>query len=73
MAKKVAKKPAKEEKKKAKAAPKKEKPAKKSKSKKLILTHISQRYEHNPKPIEIEAKKLFKNVILAKDFDSIKF
>lgn len=45
--------------------------AKKSKSKKLILTHISQRYEHNPAIIEKEAKKIFKNVKLAKDFDSI--
>jgi len=47
--------------------------AKKSKSKQLILTHISQRYEHNPKPIEAEAKKIFKNTRLIKDFDSIKF
>lgn len=47
--------------------------AKKSKSKRLFLTHISQRYEHNPKPIESEAKKIFKNVRLAKDFDFIKF
>jgi len=47
--------------------------AKKSKSKQLILTHISQRYEHNPKPIEAEAKKIFKNTRLVKDFDSIKF
>ena len=46
--------------------------AKKSKSKKLILTHISQRYENNPKVIEAEAKKIFKNTKLAKDFDSLK-
>jgi len=43
--------------------------AKRSKSKKLILTHISQRYEFNPTIIEKEAKKVFKNVKLAKDFD----
>jgi len=45
--------------------------AKKAKVKKLILTHISQRYEHNPGIIEKEAKKIFKNTTLAKDFDSI--
>lgn len=45
--------------------------AKKSKSKKLILTHLSQRYEFNPKIIEKEAKKVFKNVSLAKDFDVV--
>ncbi len=43
--------------------------AKKSKSKKLILTHISQRYEHNPKIILNEAKKIFKNTILVNDLD----
>lgn len=43
--------------------------AKKSKSKKLVLTHLSQRYEHNPKVIEKEAKKVFKNIKLVKDFD----
>ena len=46
--------------------------AKKSKSKKLILTHISQRYEHSPQLIEKEAKKVFKNTKLVKDFDSLK-
>ena len=46
--------------------------AKKSKSKKLILTHISQRYEHNTKPIEQEAKKIFKNTKIVSDLDSIK-
>ncbi len=45
--------------------------AKKSKSKKLILTHISQRYEHNPAPILEEAKKIFKNTSLVKDLDNI--
>jgi ribonuclease Z len=46
--------------------------AKKSKSKKLILTHISQRYEHHMELIEKEARKVFKNVKIAKDFDSLK-
>jgi len=45
--------------------------AKKSKSKSLILTHISQRYEHCPEIIEKEAKKIFKNTHLVKDFDVI--
>jgi ribonuclease Z len=45
--------------------------AKITKSKKLILTHISQRFEHNTKPIEKEAKKVFKNTSLANDFDKI--
>lgn len=43
--------------------------AKKAKVKKLILTHISERYEHNPRIIEKEAKKVFKNTFIAKDFD----
>lgn len=43
--------------------------AKKSKSKKLILTHISQRYTKNPKDILNSAKKIFKNSVLAQDFD----
>jgi len=45
--------------------------AKKAKVKQLILTHLSQRYEHNPKPILNEAKKEFKNTTLAKDFDVV--
>jgi ribonuclease Z len=45
--------------------------AKKSKSKKLILTHISQRYSKNPKMILDSARKIFKNSILAKDFDKL--
>jgi len=45
--------------------------AKKSNSKKLILTHISQRYEHNPSQILEEAKKVFKNTTLAEDFDVV--
>ncbi|MFH1802321.1 MAG: ribonuclease Z [archaeon] len=47
--------------------------AKKAKVKKLILTHISQRYEHNSKIILDEAKKVFKNTTLAKDLDKIEF
>ena len=43
--------------------------AKKAKVKKLILTHLSQRYEENPKQILEEAKKFFKNTFLVKDFD----
>jgi ribonuclease Z len=43
--------------------------AKKSKSKKLVLTHISQRYSKNPKKILDSAKKIFKNSVLANDFD----
>ncbi len=46
--------------------------AKKSKSKKLILTHLSQRYDKDPKEILDEAKKVFKNSYLAKDLDVIK-
>ena len=41
--------------------------AKKSKSKKLILTHTSQRYENSEEIILNEAKKIFKNTILAED------
>ncbi len=43
--------------------------AKRSKSKKLILTHISGRYQYNTKAIEDEAKKIFKNTTIANDFD----
>ncbi|MBU0760316.1 MAG: ribonuclease Z [Nanoarchaeota archaeon] len=46
---------------------------KKAKAKKLILTHISQRYEHDTKPILNQAKKIFKNTSLAKDFDVVEF
>ncbi len=42
--------------------------AKKSGAKRLILSHLSQRYEANPKPLLQEAKKKFKNTILAEDF-----
>jgi ribonuclease Z len=41
--------------------------AKKSNSKQLILTHISQRYPSS-KPLEDEAKEIFKNTIYAYDF-----
>lgn len=46
--------------------------AKKAKAKQLILTHIAQRYEHNLKEIEKEAKKVFKNTKIAKDLDTIR-
>jgi len=45
--------------------------AKKSKSKRLFLTHISQRYDKNLKKILNEAKKVFKNVSLADDLDKV--
>ncbi len=44
--------------------------AKESKSKKLILMHLSQRYE-NPKHILEEAKKVFKETKVAEDLDKI--
>ncbi|MBU4308348.1 MAG: ribonuclease Z [Nanoarchaeota archaeon] len=44
--------------------------AKKSKSDKLILTHISQRYDKNLKKILDESQKVFKNSELAKDLDN---
>ena len=47
--------------------------AKKSKSKKLVITHISQRYTKDPEVMESEAKKIFKNTVLAKDFMSLEF
>ena len=43
--------------------------AKKSKVKKLVLTHISQRYKKEPKKILNDAKKIFKNSFLARDFE----
>jgi len=43
--------------------------AKKSKSKKLVLTHLSQRYENSPEKILKEAKKIFKNSVVVKDLD----
>ena len=45
--------------------------AKKSKSKKLILTHISQRYDQDIKKLLAEAKKVFKNSSVAEDLDKI--
>ncbi len=45
--------------------------AKRAKVKKLVLTHLSQRYEDKPKKILDEAKKVFKNTILANDLDVI--
>jgi ribonuclease Z len=45
--------------------------AKKSKSKKLALTHLSQRYEKNTKKILNQAKKVFKNSVVVKDLDEI--
>lgn len=45
--------------------------AKKAKVKKLLLTHISQRYAKNEQVILHEAKKTFKNSELAKDFMSL--
>ncbi len=45
--------------------------AKKAKVKKLALTHLSQRYEKNTNFILNEAKKVFKNTIVVKDFDSV--
>ena len=46
--------------------------AKESKSKKLILMHLSQRYE-NPKYILEEAKRVFKDVKVAEDLDKVSF
>ena len=45
--------------------------AKKSKSKKLVLTHISQRYDKDIKKLLTEAKKVFKKTSVAEDFDSV--
>ena len=45
--------------------------AKKAKVKKLILTHLSQRYDKNPKKILNEVKKVFKNSRLVDDLDVI--
>ena len=41
--------------------------AKKEKVKKLILTHISQRYEYRGKILEKQAQKIFKNTTIARD------
>lgn len=47
--------------------------AKKANAQKLILTHISQRYAADPNRIAREAKKIFKNSVVAKDFDVFSF
>ncbi|GAH52027.1 unnamed protein product, partial [marine sediment metagenome] len=46
--------------------------AKKSKSKKLFLIHISQRYSRELKKVLAEAKKTFRNSHIPKDLDFIK-
>ncbi len=45
--------------------------AKEAKVKKLFLTHISQRYELNQKILLSDARKNFKDVKIAEDFDSV--
>ncbi len=45
--------------------------AKQANAKKLILTHFSQRY-NDIRQLETEAKKVFKNTILAEDFMQVK-
>jgi len=45
--------------------------AKKANAKRLILTHISQRYENKEKHILIEAKKIFQSTSIAEDLDKI--
>ncbi|MBM3230367.1 ribonuclease Z [Candidatus Pacearchaeota archaeon] len=45
--------------------------AKQAKAQALMLTHISQRYEHRTDLLLKEAKKVFKNTQTAKDFDSL--
>lgn len=45
--------------------------AKKSGSKKLIITHISQKYENNSEKILNEAKRIFKNSHLVNDLDVV--
>lgn len=44
--------------------------AKKAGVKKLILTHLSQRYEHTLPKLEKEARKIFKNAALAQDLQT---
>ena len=46
--------------------------AKKSKSKKLVLTHVSPRYDRDISKILNEAKKIFKNSVLPNDLDEIR-
>jgi ribonuclease Z len=45
--------------------------AKKAKVKKLIITHLSQRYDQKGSPIFNEARKVFKKVGIAEDLDKI--
>jgi len=45
--------------------------AKNAKVKKLILTHISQRYDYKLKELLQDAKKHFKNIEIARDFDEV--
>lgn len=45
--------------------------AKKSSVEQLVLTHISQRYEHSIHILEKQAKKIFKNTKIAKDLEVI--
>lgn len=45
--------------------------AKKAKSKKLILTHLSQRYDNKEKFILGEARKIFNNTEIAEDLEKI--
>lgn len=47
------------------------KSAKQAKVQKLILTHISSRYDNKLKKLLQEAKKHFKNTEIAKDFDEV--
>lgn len=44
--------------------------AKSAKVKKLVLTHISQRYDNKLKELLDDAKKEFKNVVIAEDFST---
>ena len=45
--------------------------AKKAKAKKLFLMHISQRYSRELKKVLAEAKKIFRNSYVPKDFDKV--
>jgi ribonuclease Z len=45
--------------------------ARDSNSKKLVLTHVSQRHSSNTSKLLKEAKKLFKNSVLAEDLDVV--
>ncbi len=45
--------------------------AKQAKATRLLLTHISQRYEHDLSKIEKEARMLFKNTSVVQDFQKI--